>query len=131
MNQSSIITMDQVSHQHRHESQGSLEIQELHLDKIGNLHFTLVDEDGNQFDLDIEPITSPTTTPAAKVTEKLAEAQHIPDGVPRIPKTGDIIKLFGKYNKVKRQTMVKRKLQVYVIKPTNPANNNEENSITD
>ncbi len=67
------ITSHEVNLGLREESKGSLMMKELHLNKIGQLHITFKDKDGNLIDLDLDPVSQPTITPAEKVNEENSE----------------------------------------------------------
>ncbi len=64
------ITSHEVNLALREESKGSLIMKELHLNKVGQLHITFRDRDGNHIDLDLDPVAQPIITPADKVGEK-------------------------------------------------------------
>lgn len=111
MKQSDILTLTDVNRQAQTESQGALKVIEMHLNAIYQLHMTMEDVDGNRIDLDLDPISQPTITPARQVKEG-EDANYFTDGEPRIPKLGEIIKAFGKFTEVKSPSKTKK--QIYV-----------------
>ena len=116
------ITMTSVSARNRDKSSGALQIFDIFINQIGQLHLTLEDKDGNLFDTDVEN-SHPVLTLKQNRADNPPPILYVKDGPPRVPAIGDTIKVGGNFVKAKKLSTTAIKKQIYI-----PAETNEQES---